>query len=127
MVSVSIVVVPESVLSCNHVALSLSVHERVSPPVLVILNVFASGFVPPTVSVKPRLVVLNPMAGAGVAAVRVSATGMVLLVAPGAITVRVALYVPATNPVRFTFAVRVPLLVPDTGLRVSHAALLEAA
>ena len=50
-----------------------------------------------------------------------------ILVDPEAVMVMVALYVPATNPVRFTFAVTVPLLVPATGLRVSHAALLEAA
>ena len=30
---------------------------------------------------------------------------------------------PAANPVRFTLAVTVPLLVPDRGLRVNHAAL----
>ena len=33
---------------------------------------------------------------------------------------------PAAKPVRFTLAVTVPLLVPDTGLRVNHAALSEA-
>ena len=46
-----------------------------------------------------------------------------LLVDPEAATVMMALYVPAANPVRFTLVVTVPLLVPDRGLRVNHAAL----
>jgi len=50
-----------------------------------------------------------------------------LLVDPEAATVMMALKVPAANPVRFMLVVTVPLLVPDTGLRVNHAALSEAA
>ena len=34
---------------------------------------------------------------------------------------------PAAKLVRFTFAVTVPLLTPDEGLRVNHAALSEVA
>ena len=60
------------------------------------------------------------------AAARVRETGMVLVVAPVAVTVMAAVWVPAANPVRFTLAVTVPLLVPETGLRVNHAELSEA-
>jgi hypothetical protein len=90
MVSVSVVVVPDAVLSCSHVALSLTVHDRVLPPVLVILNVFAVGFVPPTVPAKAKLAGLKlivPLLG-DPATVRVR--GIVLGVAPGAVTVIVA-------------------------------------
>jgi hypothetical protein len=34
--------------------------------------------------------------------------------------------VPTANPVRFTLAVTIPLLVPDVGLSASHAAFSEA-
>ena len=81
---------------------------------------------PPTFPAKPRLVVLSPMAGGSVAAARVRETGMVLVVAPVAVTVMAAVWVPAVNPVRFTLAVTVPLLVPETGLRVNHVELSEA-
>src|SRR5437016_14598109 len=66
------------------------------------------------------------MAGGSVAAARVRVTGMVLVVAPLAVTVMAAVWVPAVNPVRFTLAVTVPLLVPETGLRVNHVELSEA-
>src|SRR2546426_9274747 len=66
------------------------------------------------------------MAGARVAAARVRVTGMVLVVAPVAVTETVALYVPAAKPVRFTLVVTVPVLVPDAGDKVNHAAVLLA-
>ncbi len=90
MVSVSVVVVPDTGVSCNHVALSLTVHDRVPPPVLVILNVFAAGFVPPIVPEKVKFAGLKPIVPLLVDPVTVRATGTVLGVAPVAVTVTVA-------------------------------------
>ena len=56
----------------------------------------------------------------------VNETGSVLLVAPVAETIMVPLYVPALSPVRVTAAATVPVLVPDAGERLSHAALSPA-
>jgi hypothetical protein len=63
-----------------------------------------------------------------VAALTVKDTGIGcgLFVDPEAVTVIMALYVPAANPVRLTFAVTVPALTPDVGLRVNHDALSDA-
>src|SRR5437016_11650280 len=113
MVSVSVVVVPEAVLRSNQAALSLSVQDKVPPPILVSANGFADGFAPPTVPEKAKFVGREPIVP--FAAARVRVTGMVLVVAPIAATVMVAVRVPAVNPVRFTLAVTVPLLVPETG------------
>src|SRR5256885_1618014 len=104
MVSVSVVVVPEAVLRSNQAALSLSVQDKVPPPILVRANGFADGFAPPTVPEKAKFVGRAPIVP----------------------TVMVAVRVPAVNPVRFTLAVTVPLLVPETGLRVNHVELSEA-
>jgi hypothetical protein len=46
-----------------------------------------------------------------------------LFVAPAAVTVIVALYVPAVRPAILTDKVTVPLFVPVVGLRLSHVAL----
>lgn len=56
-------------------------------------------------------------------AVSVSVTGTVLVVAPVAARVTVALYVPAANPDRLTEALTVAVLVPDEGLSVNQFAL----
>lgn len=62
------------------------------------------------------------MVGATVAAVIVSVTGMVLgvFVAPMALMVIVALYVPAVRPVMLMLMVEEPDPVPVAGLGVSH-------
>ena len=73
MVSVSVVVVPEAVLSCSQAALSLSVQDKVPPPVLVSANGCADGFAPPTVPEKAKFVGREPIVALG--AVRVRETG----------------------------------------------------
>ena len=99
--------VPDRGLRVNHAALPLTVHAKVPPPVLVIVNVFAAGFVPPTVPAKPRLVVLSPMAGVEVAAVRVRVTGTCLVIPPPEI-VAVPLYEPAARFAKEAVSVKVP-------------------
>ena len=56
----------------------------------------------------------------------VSETGMVLLEVPGAETVMVPLKIPAVRPLRLTLAPTVPVLVPEVGESVNHAALSPA-
>jgi hypothetical protein len=46
----------------------------------------------------------------------------VFVEAPDALTVTVALYVPAESPAVFTLVVNVRLPLPDVGLTVSHEA-----
>src|SRR5437016_14307262 len=75
MVSVSVVVVPEAVLSCNQAALSLSVQDKVPPPVLVRANGCADGFAPPTVPEKAKFVGREPIVLLLVDAVMVRETG----------------------------------------------------
>lgn len=64
------------------------------------------------------------MVGVG-AGVNVRATGIVcgVFVAPLAVTVMTALYVPAVSPAAFMLAVSVPLPDPEAGLRVIHETL----
>jgi hypothetical protein len=90
MVSVSVIVVPETVLSSSQVALSLSVHDKVPPPELVIAIGCAAGFVPPTVPEKTKLAGLKMIVPPLVDDVTVRVTGTVLAVAPVAVTVTVA-------------------------------------
>ena len=68
------------------------------------------------------------MVGGTGAAVTVKVTDTVrgVLVAPAAVTVIVALWVPAVTPARFTVAVRVPGAVDPEAVRISHPALLPA-
>ena len=84
------VLVPDTGLRANHAALSLTVHDKVPPPVLLILNVFAAGFPPPAVPINPRLVVLSPMAGARVVDESARVTGT-CFVTPPAVTLPVPL------------------------------------
>ena len=77
---------------------------------------------PPCVAAKAKLVGLAPMAGGTGAAVTVNVTGTVTGVAPVALRVMVALYVPAVRVPVVTLAVIVPLLVPEVGLTVSQPA-----
>ncbi len=79
--------VPEAGLSDNQVMLSLALQLKVPPPVLLMLRVWAAGLLPPCWAVKDRLVGLVPMAGGTGAAVTVSATGTVTVVAPVAVSV----------------------------------------
>jgi hypothetical protein len=58
--------------------------------------------------------------------VMVSVTRIVLAVAPGAETVTVAEYAPAARPLAAMLAVTVPVLVPEAGDRVNHAAVSSA-
>ena len=55
----------------------------------------------------------------------VNVTGILMgeFVAPGAVIVIAALYVPADRPAILTDKVTVPLFVPLVGLRLSHVAL----
>src|SRR5438477_13208016 len=112
MVSVSVVVVPEAVLSNNQAALSLSVQDKVPPPILVRANGCADGFAPPTVPEKAKFVGREPIVP--LAAARVRVTGMVLVVAPLAATVMVAVRVPAVNPGSDERAVGVGRWLPET-------------
>ncbi len=121
------VLVPEAGVRVSQAALSLAVHVKVPEPVLETVKDWVVGLVPPAAPEKAKLVALNPITGAAVeAAVTVSETGMVLLLAPVAATVTVPLYVPAARPARLTLAVIVPVLVPEAGVRVSQAALSPA-
>ena len=55
--------VPEAGDTVSQAALSLALQLKVPPPVLLMLTVWAAGFVPPWVAVKDKLVGLAPMAG----------------------------------------------------------------
>jgi hypothetical protein len=55
-------------------------------------------------------------------ALTVSVTATAFEEAPTALTVRVALYVPAASPAVFTLVANVLLPLPDAGLTASHAA-----
>lgn len=81
--------VPEVGESVNQAALSLALHVKVPPPVLLILKDWFTGLFPPCWAVKDRLVGLTPIAGGTGAAVMVKSTGTVCgpLVAPVALTV----------------------------------------
>ena len=88
MVSVSVVVVPEAVLSSNQAALSLSVQDKVPPPILVSANGCADGFAPPTVPEKAKFVGREPIVPLLVDAVMVRETGTTnLLTVPFALNV----------------------------------------
>ena len=115
-----VTVLPE--VATSQLIESDQVTVNVLVPVLVTVTP-STWFGPPTVPVYASEAgeTLKPLVE--VDCVMVSVTGSVLVVAPVAATVMVALKVPAANPVVFTLAVTVPLLVPDTGLRVNHAAL----
>jgi hypothetical protein len=79
--------VPEAGETASQAALSLALQFRVPPPVLLMLRVLAAGLLPPCWAVKDRLVGLAPIAGGTGAAVTVSATGTVTVVAPVAASV----------------------------------------
>lgn len=112
--------VPDTGLRVNHGALSEAVQDKMPLPVLEILIGFVAGIAPPTVPVNVRLVGLNPIVAAAVAAVIVNVTGRLLAGTPEAVTEMMSLYVPAANPARFTLTVTVPLLVPDAGDSANH-------
>ena len=77
------VLVPEVGLTLSQPVLSLTVHERVPPPVLEMLIDLLAGFVPPTVTANERFVALYPMVGDVVPPeeeVIVTVTGMVFVI-----------------------------------------------
>src|SRR5438093_6034902 len=63
--SVSVVVVPEAGLRLSHAAVSLAFQLNVPPPVLVMLNVWAAGFAPPSAPVNVKLTGSEPLVGGG--------------------------------------------------------------
>jgi hypothetical protein len=79
--------VPEAGLRVSQAALSLAVHVRVPPPVLLILRVWLAGLPPPCWAANEKLVGLVPMAGGAGAAVTVKVTGTKTVVAPVALKV----------------------------------------
>lgn len=126
--SVSVVVVPETAFRVSHVALSLTDQDSVPLPVFVKFTVFAVGLPAPWMAVKDRLAGLSPMVGF-CTALTVIVTDMVLgvFVAPLAVMVIVALYVPATIPLASTLAESVPAPVPDPWFRLSQPVFSVAA
>src|SRR5438093_12333553 len=64
-VSVSVVVVPEVGFRLSHEALSLTLQLSVPPPVLVMLNVWAAGFAPPSGRVNVRVPGSERLVGGG--------------------------------------------------------------
>ena len=81
--------VPEAGLTVSQGALSLALHVRVPPPVLLRLSVWVAGLLPPCWAVKERLVGLALMAGGTGAAATVKVTGTVIVGAPVAVIVAV--------------------------------------
>ena len=69
----------------SQVAPPLTLQFSVPPPVLLTLTVLAAGFDPPCWAVKDKLVGLTPMAGGTGAAVTAKETGIITVVAPGAV------------------------------------------
>src|SRR5438034_8849037 len=65
MLSVSVVVVPEAGLRLSHDALSLAFQLNIPPPALVMLNVWAAGFAPPSAPVNVKLPGSEPLVGGG--------------------------------------------------------------
>ena len=63
--SVSVVVVPEAGLRFSHDALSLAFQLNIPPPALVMLNVWAAGFAPPSGPVNVRVPGSEPLVGGG--------------------------------------------------------------
>jgi hypothetical protein len=82
---------PEPGETDSQLALSLADHVSVPPPVLLILSVWFAGLLPPCCAVKERLVGLRPIEGGTGAADTVKATGILIEVAPGALTVTIPL------------------------------------
>ena len=74
--------VPEAGEIVSQVVLGLALQLKVPPPVLLIFRVWAMGLPPPCWAANDRLVGLTPIAGGTGAAVTVSATGRVTVVAP---------------------------------------------
>lgn len=72
---------------------------------------------------KDRVVGNAPMRGGTGAAATVNVTGTDVLLAPGALTVIVPLYVPAANDPVTAVTLITPLLVPEAGESVNQAAL----
>ena len=107
----------------SQAALSLALHVKVPPPVLLILRVWTVGLLPPCWAVKERLVGLAPMAGGTGAFVTVNVTGTVTEEAPGALTVTVPLWLPAVKEPVLALNVTAPFPVPEAGLNDNHAAL----
>jgi len=64
--------VPETGLRVSQAALSLALHVKVPPPVLLILRVWTVGLLPPCWAVKERLVGLTPMTGGAPVGVKVA-------------------------------------------------------
>ena len=83
------------------------------------LTLWDAGFAPPTIALNDRLVGDSAIVGGG-ATVRL--TPMLTLVAPVAITVIVAEYVPRDSPFVLTTALIEPAPVPLAGSSVSHVA-----
>jgi hypothetical protein len=77
---------PEAGVTVNQEALSLVVHVRVPPPVLLMFNVWLAGLLPPCDAVNERLVGLVPIAGDAGTAETVNVTGIVTGDAPVALT-----------------------------------------
>ena len=74
------VFVPLAGPSVNQVALSVTVHESVPPPVFEVANVLDAGLAPPATPVNARLAGLTPMTGVVDATVKV--TGTVFVIPP---------------------------------------------
>ncbi len=126
MAAVTVIVpfpVPEVCESVNQGALSLAVHARVPPPVLLMLSVWAAGLLPSCCAAKDSVVGLAPMRGGTGAAATVTVTGTEVLLAPGALRVIMPLYVPTANEPVAALTLIAPLLIPEAGESVNQAAL----
>src|SRR5579883_1521641 len=105
-----------------------AVQLSVPPPLLLTVAVCEAGLPLPAVPLKLRAAVETESTGEGAGAPTVRPTVIVWepLLAPGALTVTVAEYVPAANPFRFGCIESVPGAVPLAGETVSQLWLLDA-
>jgi hypothetical protein len=118
--------VPEAGDRTSQAALSLALHVRVPPPVLLMLRVWAAGFPLPCCAVNDRLLGPVPIAGGTGAGVTVKVTGIDTLGAPEALRVIAAVWVPAVRAPVVTVNVTIPLPMPEAGLKVNHPILAVA-
>jgi hypothetical protein len=99
---------------------ALADHVSVPPPAFVNETFCAAGLAPPAVPLKVSVAGVKAIAGPGGFTLSVTATVCGVLVAPGAVTVIVPLYVPAAKPEMFTAAATVLGAVPEVGETLSQ-------
>src|SRR3954470_2537751 len=111
----------------SHAPSSPVLNDSVPPPVLEIASAFDAGFAPPRTAEKLSDDGDTPSAG-GDEASTVSVTGIVLgePVAPGAVTVTVAVYVPGLRPPASTDSATLCGAVPLAGDSDSQLASSDA-